>query len=108
MTSANPKPLHPRLLALGQALAQTGAVDSKSMIRSSGLSINDKVFAMVVKEQLVLKLPKDAVDRLTAAGKGTPFTSGGRVMREWVVVSDDVEDEHAGLAGMARSYVSSL
>jgi hypothetical protein len=52
-----------------------------------GLKVGGKIFAMVTREQLVVKLPRARVDELIAAGQGEPFTSGGRVMKEWLVVT---------------------
>lgn len=57
------------------------------MFGSSGLKINGKVFAMLVKGDLVVKLPRESVDELIAGGSGVAFDPGhGRVMKEWVRV----------------------
>ncbi|MCP3935802.1 MAG: hypothetical protein GY708_10565 [Actinomycetia bacterium] len=37
---------------------------------------------------LVVKLPRDRVDELVAAGTGRPFAPAGRVFREWVSVPE--------------------
>jgi hypothetical protein len=52
-----------------------------------GLKVGGKIFAMVSRERFVVKLPRARVDALVAAGQGEPFTSGGRVMKEWLVVT---------------------
>ena len=56
---------------------------------SSGLKIDNKVFAMVSsKGEFVVKLPRQRVDALVASGDGTRFDPGhGRLMKEWLVVS---------------------
>jgi hypothetical protein len=56
---------------------------------SRGLKVNGKLFAMLdTRSELVVKLPRERVSRLIAAGKGAPFeTGGGRVMKEWVALS---------------------
>ncbi len=37
---------------------------------------------------IVVKLPRDRVDELVAAGTGRPFAPAGRVFREWVSVPE--------------------
>jgi TfoX/Sxy family transcriptional regulator of competence genes len=55
------------------------------MFGSSGLKVGTKVFAMLVKGELVVKLPKHRVAQLVASGDGAPFDPGhGRLMKEWV------------------------
>jgi hypothetical protein len=47
------------------------------------LSVNGKIFAMLVKGKLVVKLPKQGVDELVAARAGTYFDPGhGRLMKQ--------------------------
>ena len=42
---------------------------------------------MLMKAELVVKLPKAGVDELVASGKGTRFASAhGRPLKEWVTV----------------------
>ena len=56
---------------------------------SSGnvLSINGKIFAMLVKGNLVVKLPKQQVDELVGARVGTYFDPGhGRLMKQWISI----------------------
>jgi hypothetical protein len=49
--------------------------------------VNGKVFAMVVKERFVAKLPESRVDELVDAGRGEHFDPGhGKPMKEWVSV----------------------
>lgn len=54
---------------------------------SQGPRVSTKIFAMLVKGELVVKLPKERVDSLTASGVGHNFDPGlGRAMKEWVAV----------------------
>jgi hypothetical protein len=54
---------------------------------SSVLSVNGKIFAMLVKDRFVAKLPKERVDELVVGGCGEYFDPGhGRLMKEWVAV----------------------
>jgi TfoX/Sxy family transcriptional regulator of competence genes len=46
------------------------------MFGSSGLKVGGKVFAMSVKNELVVKLPRERVDELVAAGAGSRFDPG--------------------------------
>jgi hypothetical protein len=51
------------------------------------LSVNGKIFAMLVKGKLVVKLPKQRVDELVAARVGTYFDPGhGRLMKQWISI----------------------
>ena len=71
------------------ALSHEGDVTTSRMFGSDALKANGKVFAMNVKGRLVVKLGADRVQELLASGVAAPFEPGhGRVMREWVAVSD--------------------
>ncbi len=53
----------------------------------NSFSVDGKIFAMLVRGALVVKLPKERVDALVEEGKGERFDPGhGRLMREWLVV----------------------
>jgi TfoX N-terminal domain len=72
----------------------------------SALKVNGKIFAMISSGNLVLKLPRDRVDQLVAAGTGTPFDAGrGRVMKEWVAVPPAASRSWPRLADEAREFV---
>lgn len=61
---------------------------------SSALTINDKIFAMLVNGKLVVKLPRQRVDALVASGEGERFDPGhGRLMTEWVAIEPTSEEE---------------
>ena len=66
---------------------------------SSGLKIQHKIFAMLVKGKLVVKLPKPRVDALIASGDGERFDPrhDGRLMKEWVTVEPTSEEEWLNL-----------
>jgi hypothetical protein len=74
---------------------------------ATGLKVDNKLFAMVSKGELVLKLPRGRVDELIAEGKGTRFDPGhGRLMKEWVSVGSAHGGDWPALADEARDFVS--
>ena len=81
-------------------------VTSGRMFGSSGLKVGGKVFAMCVKGDLFVKLPKERVGELIAAGRGAPFDPGhGRLMKEWVAVGAAHAGSWLELAREAKGYV---
>lgn len=76
---------------------------------SSELKIHNKIFAMLVKGRLVVKLPKSRVDELEAAGLGERFDPrrDGRVMKEWICVEQTFEGGWSALAREAMEFVAS-
>jgi hypothetical protein len=73
--------------------------------KSPGLRVRRKIFAMLIDDELVVKLPADRCAELADAGHGRPFRSGGREMREWVVVGEEHADEWLRLAEDAHAFV---
>jgi TfoX/Sxy family transcriptional regulator of competence genes len=56
----------------------------------SALRYRRKIFAMLVRGQLVLKLPKQRVDELVANGHGVRFdVNKGTPMKEWFSVDPE-------------------
>lgn len=74
---------------------------------SSALKINDKIFAMLVNDRLVVKLPRHRVDALIERGAGERFDPGhGRVMKEWVMVEPKSDLDWLPLAREAMEFVA--
>jgi YjbR len=87
-------------------LADPEVTEGTGFGSAPGLRINGKIFAMLVKDHLVVKLPKDRVDELVAAGAGTQFDPGhGRLMKEWASVARDSSEDWERLAGEALKFV---
>ena len=79
------------------------------MFGSVGLKVSGKVFAMLVKGKLVVKLPQERVATLIASGTGEHFEPGhGRIMKEWVAIQPSSRSEWLSLAGEAKDFVASL
>jgi hypothetical protein len=89
-------------------LADPEVAEGTGFGSAPGLRIKGKIFAMLVKDQLVVKLPKDRVDELVSAGAGTQFDPGhGRLMKEWASVAPDSSEDWERLAGEALQFVGS-
>ena len=57
---------------------------------SSALKVDNRIFAMLASgDQFVVKLPRQRVDALVAAGDGERFDPrhNGKLMKEWLVVA---------------------
>ena len=74
---------------------------------SAALKVDDKIFAMLVKDWLVVKLPQHRVEALVTIGDGERYDpGGGRRMREWVTVGPQAEAQWLDLAREAHAFVS--
>jgi len=98
----------PTILApVAKALAEAPGVTRRRMFSTeNAFSVNGKIFAMLVRGSLVVKLPKERVDDLVETGKGERFDPrrDGRLMKEWVVVEAG-ELPWVALAKEAHGYV---
>lgn len=74
---------------------------------SNALKIGGKIFAMLVRDSLVVKLPRRRVDDLVDSGEGVRFDPrGGRPMTEWLVLDPDSKLGWLPLAAEAMQFVA--
>lgn len=94
-----------RYAALAEAfLADPGVTREGKGFGSDALKVRGRIFAMLVRGRLVVKLPRQRVDALIAAGDGRRFDPGhGRLMKEWL----SLEPASAPLAREAMEFVAS-
>src|SRR5712692_2379788 len=74
---------------------------------SGALKSGGRIFAMLTRARLVVKLPRARVDQLVAAGRGRPFEPrrDGRLMREWLDLEPGFEEDWTLLAREALEFV---
>ena len=81
--------------------------EGKGFGSSGQLKFSGRIFAMLVRGELVLKLPRARVDELVDGGDGTRFDAGkGKPMREWFVLSPTSKKQWLPLAQEAFEFVS--
>jgi hypothetical protein len=91
-----------------EQLATRGVTAGTGFGKTEGLRISGKIFAMLVGEELVVKLPRDRVDELVDSGAASRFDAGkGRPMKEWASVSPSASRRWKALVDEARGFVGS-
>lgn len=84
----------------------TRIAEGKGFGSSGQLKFDGRIFAMLVRGELVLKLPRERVDELVHSGEGTWFDAGkGKPMREWFVLSPTSKKQWLPLAHEALTFV---
>ena len=74
---------------------------------STSLKTNGKIFAMLVKDRLVVKLDRRRVDELVALGESERFDPGhGRLMKEWLSVASASDERWLALATESEAFVA--
>jgi hypothetical protein len=75
---------------------------------SSALRVDNRIFAMLVRGRLVVKLPRARVDQLVGAGEGVHFDANkGTPMTEWLSLDQGSPEDWSRLAQEALTYVRS-
>jgi hypothetical protein len=100
-----PEPLFERLAV--RLLADPAVTPGTGFGSALGLRVGGKIFAMVRGGDLVVKLPKDQVDRLVESGIGVRFAArrDGRAMREWISIAVGYRDQWEPLTRQALEFV---
>lgn len=64
---------------------------------------------MLVRDRLVVKLPKARVDALVATGDGERYDprQDGRLMKEWLVLNPNSQEDWLALSKEALEFVAS-
>ena len=84
----------------------TNLSEGRGFGSSGQLKVGGRIFAMLVRDQLVLKLPRERVVELVKHGEGTQFDAGkGKPMREWFVLSPTSSKRWLPLAQEAMTFV---
>ena len=87
-------------------LARRGVTSGTGFGRNEGLRIGGKIFAMLVRGELVVKLPRERVDELVGAAVAVRFDAGkGRPMKEWASIGPGASRRWRGLVEEARTFV---
>ena len=101
--------------AIVETLMRSEGVSKADVFGSAGqVRVNNRIFAMLVNGNLVVKLPETRREALVAAGDGVHFDPGhGRPMSGWVALTpgskeDWMEVSHEAMAFVNRGYQSLL
>ena len=96
--------------ALVKSFAASSAArvgEGKGFGSTGQLKVGGKIFAMLVREKLVVKLPRARVDALVASGDGERFDAGkGKPMAEWFELSPGSTKRWRALADEAMAFVN--
>jgi hypothetical protein len=73
---------------------------------SSALRVDGRIFAMLVRDDLVVKLPAARVNHFVETGHGTNFDANkGKPMKQWLVLSSASDYSWVDLATEALAFV---
>jgi TfoX/Sxy family transcriptional regulator of competence genes len=87
-------------------LAREPGVTTGRMFGSEGLKVGKQVFAMQVKDKLVVKVSPERAAELKGAGLAEAFDPGhGRLMKQWIAVAATAKVDWLALAREALATV---
>jgi hypothetical protein len=86
----DPEERYERLVDAFAERADRGGPGRPGAFGADALKIDNRMFAMLVRGRLVVKLPRSVVHDLVASGAGTRFDANrGRPMKEWVCLTSE-------------------
>jgi len=77
-------------------------------LQNEVLKVNNKIFAFLSRDRLVVKLPAARAAAMVTAGEAEVFESGGRRLKEWVAVPAVDPDRWQALMADAHGYVGGV
>jgi hypothetical protein len=94
-----------KLAPIAAALLADRAKPRRGSFGLGALKVDGKMFAMLVKGRLVVKLSRDRVDELVCRGDAEYFDPGhGRLMKQWAVILRN-DSSWTALAKEAHAFV---
>lgn len=106
------EPDDPWFAAIVAALCQDPRVEPPSdgargaRFGAKALKVSGKIFAMMVRGRLVVKLPEERVDALVSSHQAERFDLGGRHMREWAALGLAIRATWLAFAQESRDFVA--
>lgn len=90
-------------------LSQPNVTQEGQGFGSSALKVRGKIFAMLVRGRLVVKLSQHRVDALIASEVGERYDPrrDGRLMKEWLSLASISEEDWLSYAREALEFVAS-
>jgi len=103
----NPEDRFDELVAAFERVPHVSRPGEGKGFGSNALRIRGKVFAMLVRGHLVVKLSKGRVDSLVRSGDGVRFDANrGTPMKEWFSVDPASDLEWGSVVREAMAFVS--
>ncbi|MHB8613916.1 MAG: hypothetical protein ACYDAL_16065 [Candidatus Dormibacteraceae bacterium] len=102
-----PKQRYESLVRSILAGSRSARIDEGKGFGATGqLKVDGKIFAMLVRGKLIVKLARERVDALVDTGEGERFDAGkGKPMREWFALSPTSTKQWLALAKEAMRFV---
>ncbi|MDW3219491.1 MAG: hypothetical protein R8F63_12845 [Acidimicrobiales bacterium] len=88
---------------LAEGLIEEGTIMGGPCVRSAGEFVG---MPHHKGDGIVVKLPRDEVDAMIAAGDGASFAPAGKVFREWVLVEEHDETRWTELLRRSVAFVN--